>query len=276
MCLVSIGEFARRSRLSPKALRLYDELGLLRPARVDPDSGYRFYAPGQLDQARLVASLRQIGVPLAHIRVVLGLGPGDAAAYIRAYWTAVEDEHLARRELAGYLMNTSNETRSVMYEVATRKITARRVLCLLRHVDGEAGAFALGKDFVARFRDATVPRLDGIAGAAFVIYYGQVNDDSDGPIEWCRPVPDDRADEIAAKFPSLTLRTEPAHEEAFVQLGQAEITATQWQVVYETLRNWGDEHHREPASLGVRVTFLARPPMTADSRPECDFAVPLR
>jgi protein phosphatase len=39
--LMSIGEFARRSRLSPKALRLYDELGLLPPARVDEDSGYR-------------------------------------------------------------------------------------------------------------------------------------------------------------------------------------------------------------------------------------------
>ncbi|MGO9872712.1 MAG: hypothetical protein ACLPVY_02845 [Acidimicrobiia bacterium] len=118
--------------------------------------------------------------------------------------------------------------------------------------------------------------MDGIAGAAFVIYYGQVNDDSDGPIEWCRPVPDDAADEIAAKFPSLALRTEPGHEEAFIRLGQTEITATQWQVVYETMRTWGDEHHREPASLGVRVTFLAHPPITADSRPECDFAVPLR
>ena len=42
----SIGEFARRSRLSPKALRLYDRLGLLSPAWIDPDSGYRWYAPG--------------------------------------------------------------------------------------------------------------------------------------------------------------------------------------------------------------------------------------
>ena len=71
MGLMGIGEFARLSRLSPKALRLYDELGLLPPARVDLDSGYRWYASGQLDQARLVASLRQIGVPLAQI---MGLG----------------------------------------------------------------------------------------------------------------------------------------------------------------------------------------------------------
>ncbi len=41
---MGIGEFARRSLLSAKALRLYDELGLLPPARVE-DSGYRFYEP---------------------------------------------------------------------------------------------------------------------------------------------------------------------------------------------------------------------------------------
>ena len=81
MGLMGIGEFARLSRLSPKALRLYDELGLLPPARVDLDSGYRWYACGQLDQARLVASLRQIGVPLAQIKVVLGLdAPGSGRA----------------------------------------------------------------------------------------------------------------------------------------------------------------------------------------------------
>ena len=65
---MSIGEFARRSRLSAKALRLYDELGLLPPARVDEDSGYRFYEHGQLGQARLIVALRQLQVPLAGSR----------------------------------------------------------------------------------------------------------------------------------------------------------------------------------------------------------------
>ncbi len=45
MGLLTIGAFARAVRLTPKALRLYDELGLLRPAAVDPESGYRLYAP---------------------------------------------------------------------------------------------------------------------------------------------------------------------------------------------------------------------------------------
>ena len=77
MSLVSIGEFAGLSRLSPKALRLYDELGLLVPGRGHAETGYRWYAATQLDQARLVASLRRIGVPLAQIRDILALELGD-------------------------------------------------------------------------------------------------------------------------------------------------------------------------------------------------------
>ena len=79
MGLLTIGSFARAARLSPKALRLYDELGLLRPAQVDPNSGYRFYDLDQLEQARLVAWLRRLGMPLAQIRVVCGMPGPDAA-----------------------------------------------------------------------------------------------------------------------------------------------------------------------------------------------------
>ncbi len=130
MDLMSIGEFGRLSRLSPKALRLYGELGLLPPARVDPDSGYRWYAAGQLDNARLVASLRHIGVPLAQIRVILGLPPEAAAQQVGAYWSGAEADHAARRDLAGYLVDRLTGKRNVMYEVAVRDIPAARSLAV--------------------------------------------------------------------------------------------------------------------------------------------------
>jgi PPM family protein phosphatase len=102
--VLTIGTFARASRLSPKALRLYDELGLLRPARVDPVSGYRFYEPAQLERARLVAWLRQLGMPLARIRTVCDL-PGPAAAdAVAEYWRQVESETVVRRDLAAFLV----------------------------------------------------------------------------------------------------------------------------------------------------------------------------
>ncbi|MER6048074.1 MerR family transcriptional regulator [Streptomyces sp. NPDC001793] len=103
--LLTIGAFARASRLSPKALRLYDELGLLTPVHVDPCSGYRHYAPAQLERARLVAWLRRLGMPLARIREVCELAPDAAAGAVAAYWAQVEADVAARRDLAAFLVD---------------------------------------------------------------------------------------------------------------------------------------------------------------------------
>lgn len=273
---MSIGSFARRSRLSPKALRLYDELGLLPPARVDESSGYRFYDAAQLEQARLVSALRQLQMPLTEIKTVLGLEPAAAAHRIRDYWAAAEAEHAARRELAAYLVDRVNGKRSVMYEVTTRDIPNRSLLCLKRNVAGQEEAWALGKEFVALLRERPLPRVDGRAGAPFCIYWSQVSEDGDGPIEWCRPVPDDRAQELAGEVPELRLRTEPAHREAFVELGPGgQISTAQWQLASESLHAWGEERTARPSDLGVRVTYLASAPLTETSAPDCDFAVPI-
>jgi protein phosphatase len=108
MELLTIGAFARASRLSPKALRLYDDLGLLTPARVDPDTGYRHYDPGQLEQARLVAWLRRIGMPLALIQQVCLLPPAEAAREVGSFWARIEAETAARRDLAAFLVDHLN------------------------------------------------------------------------------------------------------------------------------------------------------------------------
>lgn len=105
MELLTIGAFAKASRLSPKALRLYDELGLLTPARVDPVTGYRHYAPQQLERARLVAWLRRLGMPLARIRHVCTLDAAGAAQEVRAFRARFEAETAARRTLAAFLVD---------------------------------------------------------------------------------------------------------------------------------------------------------------------------
>ena len=274
---MSIGEFARLSRLSPKALRLYDELGLLPPAQVDPDSGYRWYAAGQLDNARLVASLRQIGVPLAEIKVILGLPPEAAAAQVGAYWSGAEADHASRRDLAGYLVDRLAGKRSVMYEVKVRDIPARSLLCLLRHASNQQEVWAMGKEVIGMLKAQPPPRVDGVAGAAFLIYYGEVNQDSDGPVEFCWPVPQDLAGQVAASFPALTLRTEPAHQEACVHLDQ-DATEAQWQAASDSALAWAAEQQRQASDLGLRVTLLttAAPVTDASRRGGSDFALPLR
>ncbi len=278
---MSIGEFARRSRLSPKALRLYDGLGLLSPARVDELSGYRYYEDAQLEQARLIATLRQVGVPLTTVQELLALDPAELSEQVAAFWREAEARHAGQRKLVTALVDRLTGRNTAMYEVMTREMPQRSLLCLKRNVD-EAGAWAFGKEFIGLIRDKGLPRIEGREGAMFSIYWGQVSADSDGPVEWCRPVPDAEAAELAAQFPDLTLRVEPAHREAYVALGPGgQTTPAQWQLAEEALRSWAEAQGIDdkqlsltPEDLGVRITYLASQPVTETSAPDCDFAVP--
>src|SRR5215831_4596979 len=69
--LLRIGTFSRQARLSPHQLRHYHELGLLLPASVDPESGYRYYSEGQTATAEVIAILRSVDMPLGEIRELL-------------------------------------------------------------------------------------------------------------------------------------------------------------------------------------------------------------
>jgi serine/threonine protein phosphatase PrpC len=122
MARLTIGTFARATRLSPKALRLYDELGLLRPATVDASSGYRYYAPAQVEQARLIAWLRRLGMPLVRIQRVCELAADEAAIEVAAFRDELVAETAARARLATLLVDhlsrrevTMNETLAVRY-----------------------------------------------------------------------------------------------------------------------------------------------------------------
>jgi hypothetical protein len=170
-----------------------------------------------------------------------------------------------------------------MYEVETREMPARSLLCLKRNVD-ESGLWGLGKEFLAIVHSQRLPRMEGRVGAAFCIYWGQVSAESDGPVEWCRPVPAAEAEGLAAQLPELTLRVEPAHREAYVDLGRAGssgLDPAQVQLADEALRAWAHAQginpkqlSLTPEDLGVRTTYLASRPLDETRGPECDFAVP--
>ncbi|WP_181770774.1 MerR family transcriptional regulator [Amycolatopsis pittospori] len=84
--LMPIGVFAHATRLSVRALRNYDRLGLLVPARIDADTGYRRYSLEQFARAGLIRRLRELEVPLAEIAEILAAGtPDDVKAAIKRH-----------------------------------------------------------------------------------------------------------------------------------------------------------------------------------------------
>lgn len=94
--LLSIGELAAASGLSPKALRLYAESGLLPPRRIDPFTGYRSYGADQVGRAQLIASLRGLGMGLARIQVLCDLDPAAAVSELRSWWRQEEADAFSR------------------------------------------------------------------------------------------------------------------------------------------------------------------------------------
>jgi len=74
--MLTIGRFADATGLTAKALRHYDEIGLLMPARVDPDNGYRYYETTQIEAAVTIRRLRALELPLDEIKLLL---EGDGA-----------------------------------------------------------------------------------------------------------------------------------------------------------------------------------------------------
>ena len=104
--MLTIGEFAQATGLTAKALRLYDDLGLLAPADVDERTGYRRYTPDQVARARLVARLRSAGVPLRRIDTIVKLDDREAAAAeLLSYWRQVEADTASARRVVATLVS---------------------------------------------------------------------------------------------------------------------------------------------------------------------------
>jgi DNA-binding transcriptional MerR regulator len=74
---LSIGELARATGLTVRALRHYQDLGLLVPADVDPATRYRVYGPEQVERALTIARLRRLGLPLTCVRAYLAAAPAE-------------------------------------------------------------------------------------------------------------------------------------------------------------------------------------------------------
>jgi DNA-binding transcriptional MerR regulator len=275
MELMTIGAFAGATRLSAKALRLYDRLGLLQPAQTDPVSGYRRYSEDQVETARLVGLLRRLGMPLAAIGGVLAQPPAAAAEAIGAYWAQAEAGAADRRALAGYLQARLRGAEMTSYDIATRTMPARTLLSISRHLHmSETDAFF--DDAFARLR-AAGPGLPGIEGCPFLVFYGEVSEDSDGPLELCRPLAS--AEGVGTgngtTLADAELRTEAAHEEAYIRLAMRDLGSSVMLPAIDALEAWAREHGRAAAGPLRQILFADQ----RTAKPEdqvCDLTVPLK
>ena len=273
MDLMTIGAFAERTRLSPKALRLYDRLGLLPPARTDPASGYRLYGEDQVAGARLIALLRRLGMPLPDIADIVAKPPGEAAEAVASYWAGVESVTAERRVLVSYIQTKLKGADMARYDVQTRIIPERTLVSISRHLHASETDGFFGEAFT-RLRSAG-PGVEGIAGCPFLVFYGEVSDDSDGPVELCRPVAPGSDTGQAAAMAGVQIRVEPAHDEVFIRLAMKDMGWPALAPAVDALEAWTREQQREPAGA-LRQVLIADQRTASPATPVCDLSVPLR
>ncbi len=238
--LVPIGRFSRLCRLTIPALRHYDDVGLLRPAAIDPDTGYRYYSLAQAEEAEWIRILRFMDMPIEEISALLAERDPEARADRL-------DQHRRRLQgrIEGYQASLaflrrlmSQEAGPMQYEVHVRE-TADQPVATVRDRTPVSG-------FPAFFQGAYGEIL-GLIGAAgiqpagppFSIYHDPEFTDDDVDVEVGFPVA--RAVASAGRVVGRVLPGGPVAETLHVgpydEVGPA----------YRAVAGWVQEHGHEMA-----------------------------
>lgn len=130
-----IGEMAELFGLNIRTLRYYDEIGLVRPALVDPDSGYRYYSTAQFEPLNTIRYLRELGVSLEEIRQFLkGRDVESMRQMMQAQLEEVEarqrDLDLIRRKLQNRLAQIEGIQAGLQEKVGIQRLGERKAYLL--------------------------------------------------------------------------------------------------------------------------------------------------
>ncbi len=192
--MMTIGEFARMGQISPRMLRHYDELGLLRPDRVDPVTGYRFYGAGQLAELHRLLALRDVGFSLDQVATVLRDDPplADFAQLLRLRRAQIEEQlsaeqarlrrvdahlHALEKDRQRQLDRKTGRTWAMSIDVLVKKSEPLRLVQMPATVAGP-GPEQLGPVF-ARILPEVLNRLAAAGvrpGIAAAYYEGPADD----------------------------------------------------------------------------------------------------
>ena len=157
-----IGDFSRIARVSCRLLRYSDELGLLKPARIESDTGYRYYSAMQLPRLNRILVLRDLGLSLEQIAQALRGDPG--AAELRGMLLmrrseveqTIEAESQRLRQIEARIAQIEAEGTLAAADVVLKREPARRLLSTRQTV----ASFTEGVRLIGELVEA-VPRLAG-------------------------------------------------------------------------------------------------------------------
>jgi DNA-binding transcriptional MerR regulator len=167
---VSVGRFATMTHLSVKTLRHYHQVGLLEPAEIDPNTGYRYYTLEQLPTAQLIRRLRDLRMPVADVRAVLVAdSPRARDSLISAHIDHLETE-LAKTQAAVNSLRALLDSPAGLQPVHRRPESGFAALAITEDTLDPADIEVWWRDALAELRRATAEHGVQITGPAGGLY----------------------------------------------------------------------------------------------------------
>ena len=257
--MYQIGEFSRITKLPVKTLRFYHEQGLLVPAHVDPQNGYRFYNDENLARARVIKQLRAFDFSLNEVGKILEFD-ADEETFLEKL---VEQKEVLQQEVER-LTNVSNTIdRIILSETNARKKMAESkfeieekqvdsvLICGIR-IKGEYSE--CGKAF------STLGRKFGrhVRGEAMLLHYDTDYKEEDADFEACMPiVKGESTDEIDVRMLTGGRCVSLLHQGAFDSLGRS----------YELMTKYINEKQYQ-VKCPLREIYIKGPGMIFKGNPQ--------
>lgn len=209
--MLKIGDFSRLSRISIRMLRHYDSLGLLVPERVDPQTGYRYYAVTQLTSASRIQQLKEMGFGLSVIGDIL-VAYHDSES-LKKYLTLQHSQLCQeaqllnqRKELLERAISHLEKENTIMkYDVTVKEYPEMQVLTLRKVIPAYEREGDLWQEFYEKVGSRSIEYMPN--GASMAIFYDEGFKETDVDVEICVPV---TGCDFADHLNGLTLKVIPA------------------------------------------------------------------
>lgn len=187
--MFKIGDFSRLSQVSVKALRHYDELGLLKPAYVDRFTGYRYYTAEQLPRLNRILALKDLGFPLAQLARLLEdeMSPAQIWGMLQLRQAElqqhIEAEQARLMRVAARLRQLEQEGTMANYDVVLKRVESMTVVAMRKQVPTYHDVGSLFEELWSQVKDIVQP-----TGPALAIYHDTEYRERDVDVEAALPV----------------------------------------------------------------------------------------
>jgi DNA-binding transcriptional MerR regulator/effector-binding domain-containing protein len=232
-----IGEFSRLSLVSVKALRYYDELGLLKPARIDESTGYRYYSASQLTRLNRILAMKDMGLSLEQIALLLDkeLTPDQIRGMLRLKQVELQQQLVEGQarlvRIEAWLQAFEQEVTMPAYDVVLKKVAPFKV--------AQVRGVAPGMEQIGPTLDRLFDQLMGYIsqqGASYVgpgitVYYDIEPSEGDISVGACMSFEGSLKDGEQVKvveLPAVETMASVIHHGSFSTLNQAYNAILKW------------------------------------------------